>query len=52
MVLKIIAENLPEEEIDEETLAQLKDELENLKAGDISGLSVREFIELLEKDEE
>ncbi|CAI1492361.1 conserved protein of unknown function [Thermococcus nautili] len=52
MVLKMIADNLPEEEIDEETLSRLKAELKNLKAGNISGLSVEEFIELLEKNKE
>lgn len=52
MVLKMIAENLPNEEIDEETLDLLKAELENLNAENVSGLSVEEFVELLEKYEE
>ncbi|WP_099209805.1 hypothetical protein [Thermococcus henrietii] len=52
MVLKMIADNLPEEEIDEETLGRLKAELKNLKPDNVSGLSVEEFIELLEKDKE
>ncbi len=52
MVLKMIADNLPEEDIDEETLNRLRAELKNLKAGNVSGLSVEEFIKLLEKDEE
>ena len=52
MVLKMIADNLPEEEIDEETLSRLKAELKNLKPDNVSGLSVEEFIELLEKDKE
>ena len=52
MVLKMIADNLPEEDIDEETLNRLRAELKNLKAEDVSGLSVGEFIKLLEKDEE
>ncbi|EEB72928.1 hypothetical protein [Thermococcus sp. AM4] len=52
MVLKMIADNLPEEEIDEETLSRLKAELKNLKPENVSGLSVEEFIELLEKDKE
>ena len=52
MVLKMIADNLPEEDIDEETLNRLRTELKNLKAEDVSGLSVEEFIKLLEKDEE
>jgi len=52
MVLKMIADNLPEEDIDEETLNRLRAELKNLKAEDVSGLSVEEFIKLLEKDEE
>ena len=52
MVLKMIADNLPEEDIDEETLNRLRAELKNLKAEDVSGLSVEEFIKLLEKDDE
>lgn len=52
MVLKMIADNLPEEDIDEETLNRLRAELKNLKAEDVSGLGVEEFIKLLEKDEE
>ena len=52
MVLKMIADNLPGEDIDEETLNRLRTELKNLKAEDVSGLSVGEFIKLLEKDEE
>jgi len=52
LVLKMIADNLPEEEIDEETLSQLKAELKNLKPDNVSGLSVEEFIGLLEKDKE
>ncbi|WP_297552423.1 hypothetical protein [Thermococcus sp.] len=52
MILKMIADNLPEEEIDKETLSRLKAELKNLKPDNVSGLSVEEFIELLEKDKE
>ena len=37
MVLKMIADNLPEEEIDNGTLARLKSWLKNLKPDNISG---------------
>jgi len=37
MILKMIAENLPKEEIDKETLDRLKAELKNLKPDNISG---------------
>ncbi|ALM74031.1 hypothetical protein TBCH5v1_0051 [Thermococcus barophilus] len=47
MVLKMIAENLPEEEIDKETLEALKKDLENMKTGKIKGLSAEEFIRML-----
>lgn len=50
MVLKMIATNSPEEEIEDETLTRLKGELKNLKGGNIPCLSVEEFIELLEND--
>jgi len=52
MILKMIANNLPREKIDEKTSSRLKAELKNLKPDNISGLSVEEFIELLEKDED
>ena len=48
-VLKMVAENLPEEEVDEETLKALEKDLRDMMEGRVKTLSGDEFIELLSK---
>jgi len=50
LVLKLIADTLPEEEVDEETLRALEKDLIGMKEGRVKTLSVDEVIELLSKE--
>lgn len=50
LVLKLIADTLPEEEVDEETLRALEKDLIDMKEGRVKTLSVDEVIELLSKE--
>ena len=49
-VLKMVAENLPEEDVDEETLKALEKDLRDMMEGRVKTLSGDEFIELLSKE--
>ncbi len=50
MLLKMVAENLPEEEIDEETLREFERDLKDMIDGKADVISGDEFIELLSKE--
>ena len=50
MLLKMVAESLPEEEIDEETLREFERDLKDMIDGKAEVISGDEFIELLSKE--
>ena len=52
LVLKLIADSLPEEELDEETLKALEKDLQDMIEGKVKTLSAEEFIKMLSENEE
>ena len=52
LVLKLIADSLPEEELDEETLKALEKDLQDMIEGKVETLSAEEFIKMLSENEE
>ncbi len=50
MLLKMVSEELPEEEVDEETLRELEKDLKDMMEGKVETLSADEAIRLLSEE--
>ena len=50
MLLKMVSEELPEEEVDEETLRELEKDLKDMMEGKVKTLSADEAIRLLSEE--